>query len=144
MKIKKLLMLTMVAFLAACGGESYDKEVKIGTQGNQMKYDVAEIYAASGSKLKIIFQNNATMETMKHNIVFIKQKNQVKDIGEKSAKEADYLVEEHEGIIAYTTMIGPGETTELIFDVPTKRGKYPFICTYPGHYGVMKGVLVVN
>ena len=144
MKTKKLILITFITLMAACGGESFDKEIKIGTQGNQMKYDVAEIYAKSGSKLKVVFKNNATMETMKHNIVFIKNKNQVKEIGEKSAKETDYLVETHEGILAYTTMIGPGEITELIFDVPAKKGKYPFICTYPGHYGVMKGILVVN
>ena len=144
MKTKQLLILSLVSLMVACGGESFDKEIKIGTQGNQMKYDVAEIYAKTGSKLKVVFVNNATMDTMKHNIVFVKNKNQVKDIGEKSAKEPDYLVEDHEGIIAYTSMIGPGETTELIFDVPTKKGKYPFICTYPGHYGVMKGILVVN
>ena len=144
MKIKQIIILGITSILIGCGGESFDKEVKIGTQGNLMKYDVSEIYATAGSTLKISCVNNADMESMKHNIVFIKDKKFVKEIGDASAKEADYLVEEHEGIIAYTSMLGPKESTELIFTVPTKKGKYPFICTYPGHYTAMKGVLVVR
>jgi azurin len=142
--MKHLFIILLTAVLIGCGGESFDKIIKIGTQGNQMKYDVSEIYAKAGSKIKIEFINNADMETMKHNIVILKDKKFVKEVGELSAKEDDYLVENHEGILAYTTMIGPKESTELVLQVPTKKGKYPFICTYPGHYSVMKGILVVN
>ncbi len=144
MKLNNIVLCLLILFFVGCGGPSFDKEVIIGTQGNLMKYDVAEISAKAGSTLKIVFKNNANMATMKHNIVFIKNEKFIKEIGEASANEPDYLVEEHEGIIAYTDMIGPYETTELIFNVPSLKGRYPFICTFPGHYSVMKGILEVN
>jgi azurin len=42
-------------------------------------------------------------------------------------------------VIAHTPMAKPGETTEVTFTAPA-AGTYPFICTVPGHYMLMKGV----
>jgi len=27
---------------------------------------------------------------------------------------------------------------------PKKPGKYPFLCSYPGHWTIMKGVMIVK
>jgi uncharacterized cupredoxin-like copper-binding protein len=48
-------------------------------------------------------------------------------------------------VIAKTPFAGPGETVQAVFTVPAKPGKYPFICTFAGHYQAgMKGTLVVK
>jgi uncharacterized cupredoxin-like copper-binding protein len=42
-----------------------------------------------------------------------------------------------------TPKIGPGKTAKLV--VTFKKGKYPFLCTVPGHAAAgMKGVLTVR
>ena len=40
-------------------------------------------------------------------------------------------------------MIGGGESDTITFTAP-KKGSYTYICTFPGHYGLMKGVLIVS
>jgi len=50
-----------------------------------------------------------------------------------------------DAVIARTAFVGPGETGEVTFTVPGKPGKYPYICTFAGHYQAgMKGTLVVR
>jgi uncharacterized cupredoxin-like copper-binding protein len=42
-----------------------------------------------------------------------------------------------------TPLIGPGKTARLV--VTLKKGKYPFLCTVPGHAAAgMKGVFTVH
>ena len=40
-------------------------------------------------------------------------------------------------------MTEPGGAEEVTFDAPPP-GQYPYICTDPGHYLVMKGTLTVT
>jgi uncharacterized cupredoxin-like copper-binding protein len=43
------------------------------------------------------------------------------------------------------TLAGPGDTVQVTFTVPSKPGRYPFICTFVGHYQAgMTGTLVVK
>jgi nitrite reductase (NO-forming) len=43
-----------------------------------------------------------------------------------------------------TPMLGPGERATLMVRIP-KAGRYPFVCTVPGHAAAgMKGTLVVK
>ena len=36
------------------------------------------------------------------------------------------------------------ESTVVIFDAPTEPGEYPFVCSFPGHWMTMRGVLRVE
>jgi azurin len=47
-------------------------------------------------------------------------------------------------IIAQTKLLGPGETDTIDFTAPAQPGEYPFLCTFPGHFALMKGKLVVK
>ena len=46
-------------------------------------------------------------------------------------------------ILAKTKMIGGGEEAEVSFTAPAP-GEYPFLCTFPGHFAVMNGRLIVE
>jgi putative heme-binding domain-containing protein len=49
-------------------------------------------------------------------------------------------------ILQATKMIGPTRKSQvhvLRFNAPTEPGLYPYVCTFPGHWVVMKGVMVV-
>jgi azurin len=41
-------------------------------------------------------------------------------------------------------MLNQGDREVLRFTAPTTKGKYPYICTFPGHWLVMKGEMVVE
>ena len=48
-------------------------------------------------------------------------------------------------ILASTKLLGPGEQDAATFVVPRAPGRYPFLCSYPGHAQVgMRGVLVLE
>ena len=59
-----------------------------------------------------------------------------------NAKEDDYIPPTmSDAVIAHTPLTKPGETVRIEFEAPSE-GSYDFICSYPGRYTVMKGILV--
>ena len=37
-----------------------------------------------------------------------------------------------------------GETEVLEFKIPTEKGSYEFVCTFPGHFAMMRGIMEVK
>ena len=48
-----------------------------------------------------------------------------------------------DSIIAASKLLDPG-TVEIIKLKPLKKGKYPYVCTFPGHWRIMQGYLNVK
>jgi len=40
--------------------------------------------------------------------------------------------------------VEPTRRTELNFTAPSAPGRYPYLCTFPGHWRIMRGVLIVE
>ena len=59
------------------------------------------------------------------------------------AGDAAGWVKEGPNVLAHTALIKMGDHGEAVFTVPA-AGKYPFICTFPGHYVTMKGTLIAE
>jgi len=49
-----------------------------------------------------------------------------------------------EQVLAYTDVVSPGERQTIFLTAPEAPGRYPFLCTFPGHWMVMNGELVVR
>jgi putative membrane-bound dehydrogenase-like protein len=124
-----------------------DKVITIRTVQNQMKYDQKKITAKAGSMLEIVFQND---DFMQHNLVVLQQ-GSMKSVG----AAADRLAAAPDGadrqyipavaeVLFHTPLLNPGKKFSLKFRVPDKTGEYPFICTFPGHWRIMNGILTVN
>ena len=81
---------------------------------------------------------------MGHNFVLLKSGIDVDDFARRAVEaiDSEYIPEGDE-MIAYTTLIGGGETTSVTFEAPS-TGIYTFICTFPAHYQLMKGQLIVK
>jgi azurin len=48
-------------------------------------------------------------------------------------------------MIAHTKLLGPKEKDTVTFQAPKEPGRYPFLCSFPGHYQVgMRGELIVE
>jgi azurin len=41
-------------------------------------------------------------------------------------------------------MVYPQDQFSIFFRAPDKPGRYPFLCTFPGHWMVMNGVMIVE
>ena len=47
-------------------------------------------------------------------------------------------------ILVYTDVVLPKEKSTIYFRAPDQAGNYPFLCTFPGHWLVMNGELIVE
>jgi azurin len=46
-------------------------------------------------------------------------------------------------VLFHTRLVNPQETVKLEFVAPDKPGDYPYVCTFPGHWSIMNGVMKV-
>jgi azurin len=47
-------------------------------------------------------------------------------------------------VIAATELVNPETRTVIRFKAPEKTGDYPYVCTFPGHWRIMNGVMKVE
>jgi len=47
-------------------------------------------------------------------------------------------------VLAYTDVVFPREEFTIYFVAPERPGRYPFLCTFPGHWMVMNGEIIVE
>jgi azurin len=147
----KKFILTFLTLAATAVGAAAQDAVTIEMTGNdQMQYDKKEITAVEGQKVTIKFKHIGKLPkaAMGHNVVILKSGTQIAPFAMKCAPAAanDYIPQDEETkslIIAHTEMIGGGEETEVTFTAPA-AGEYPYLCTFPGHFGVMNGKFTVT
>lgn len=154
------IVTTAVLGLVACspspsssgGGEetSADGVRTVSITGNdQMQYNISEIKAKPGEKLRIKLTNIGRMpaQTMSHNWVLL----QKMDAGAVNAfamaaatKLPNHLPDDLSSVIAHTKLLGPGESDTIEVTAPAEAGSYPYLCTFPGHAALMKGQFIVE
>ncbi len=122
--------------------------VELTIEGNdQMKYNLNKLEVYEGQTVKLTLKHVGEMprETMGHNWVLLKSGADMAEFATAAieAKDNDYIPADKTGdIIANTKTIGGGEEVTIEFEAPAK-GSYKFLCTFPGHYGMMNGDFVV-
>lgn len=47
-------------------------------------------------------------------------------------------------VLYNTHLIEAGERFDFEFTAPQVEGDYPFVCTFPGHWRMMQGILAVR
>ena len=121
--------------------------VKLGVIPHEMKFDKAEFTVKAGAQVTIDFENP---DFMQHNLV-IGQKGSMETIGNAADElarnprgaEQNYVPQIPEVIIA-TALVDPEGRESLVFTAPTEPGEYPFVCTVPGHWRIMNGIMKVE
>jgi azurin len=124
-----------------------DVVIRLTVTPGEMKFDKTELNVAPGQLVEIVFTNP---DTMQHNFV-VGQQNSLNAIG----TAADDLARTPNGpsqqyvpqipqIVFSTKLVEPGETVTVQFKAPAEAGQYPYVCTFPGHWRVMNGVLNVR
>ena len=122
-------------------------EIKVTLNSfDNMIYDKNKIEVSSGKKIVLTLNHKGKIskEFMGHNFVLLKKGINVDEFAKKAvlAKSNDYIPISDD-TIAFTKMIGGGESTTISFSAP-EAGVYNYICTFPGHYMIMRGELIVN
>jgi azurin len=166
--IKYVLIFSSFYFLVNCGEaekknekESVkigaSKEVKkkdsnvvnIGLTGNDMmQYSPKELKVKSGVEVTLTLRHIGKMnlKVMGHNFVLLKSGVEIPVFSLEAANAGepeDWIPNDGKDVIAHTKMIGGGQSTSITFTAPA-AGTYDFICSFPGHSGLMKGKFIVE
>jgi uncharacterized protein len=112
-----------------------------------MKYDLTAFKVKAGETVELVFINP---DAMQHNIV-ITQPGAMEKVGnaadkmmmDNKAAEKNYVPEMPE-VLFSSPLVNPDETFRLTFKVPSEKGQYPYICTFPGHWRLMQGMMTVE
>ena len=110
-----------------------------------LKFDQTLLTVKAGSKVKITFKNS---DDMLHNFVIAKP-GTADSVGSRALKlglkgESMSFVPTSADVLFHTKLLHPKESETIYFIAPKKPGQYPYVCTYPGHYLVMRGMLKVT
>jgi azurin len=112
-----------------------------------LQYKQKLLKAKAGEPLTLRFSNT---DVMPHNVVILAP-GAVRSVGEASFKMLNdpmagqkHYVPDMPEVLFFCPVIDSGKEHRLHFRAPKKPGKYPFICTFPGHWQAMQGVLEVE
>lgn len=115
--------------------------------GDDMKFDRTEIRVKEGETVKLTLHHTgkAPKTAMGHNFVLLKSGVSVDAFIAKAveAKDNDYIPAGASDVIAYTKLLGGGESDHIEFKAPAK-GTYYFICSFPAHAMMMNGKFIVE
>jgi putative membrane-bound dehydrogenase-like protein len=132
---------------AAKTAVAIDKTIVLNVLKDVMKYDKQLISAKAGTTVRLVLNNP---DFMQHNLVLLKPRTL-----EKVGGAADKLAMDPNGakmqyvpkmseIIVATPLINPGGKFTLTIKIPDTPGDYPYVCTFPGHWRIMNGILRVT
>lgn len=141
----------LVSFLVLFSGAPADPPRTIEIVGtDDMKYSVTTIRAHAGEPLRLRLVTKSTLPriVMAHNIVVLKAGTDVARFINDGApfRITDFIAPTmKDAVIAKTPFAAGGQTVEVVFTAPSTPGRYPFVCTFSGHYQAgMKGTLIVK
>ena len=144
--IKAALVLVALVVLPPA---AFAKTCAVAIEGNdQMKFNLPAIkLAADCTQVTVTLKHTGKMaaNVMGHNWVLTKTADvqPVAMAGMKAPIADSHLPKGDARVLAATKIIGGGQSTSVTFSTSklTKGGDYSFFCSFPGHFGLMKGKL---
>ncbi|MEQ9265938.1 MAG: azurin [Balneolaceae bacterium] len=126
--------------------QANDKVEVVIESNDQMKFDLSEIKVKAGDTVVLTLKHVGKLPkaAMGHNWVLLSQGTDIAAFSQKAvrARDTEYIPEGDE-VIINTSLIGGGEETTIEFVAPA-AGEYDFICSFPGHFALMKGKFIVE
>ncbi|NEN24241.1 azurin [Cryomorpha ignava] len=122
--------------------------VTLTIEGNdEMKYNKDMLSVKAGQEVTLVLKHVGKMDkaAMGHNWTLLKKGVDMQEFAIEAiaAKDSEYIPVGTNKVITHTAMIGGGEETSITFTAPAK-GKYQFLCTFPGHFAAMNGTFMVE
>ena len=142
--------LLIICFSLFLNGEEDIREIII-TGNDAMQFDVKKFQASPEEPLKLTFKNIGSLPkiAMGHNLVILKKGVDALAFGQKVLASGgsvnNALPKSLLGdVLAHSKLLGPGESETIILTAPTKPGDYHYVCTFPGHFAMMRGTMEVK
>jgi azurin len=112
-----------------------------------MRYKPKEFTAQRGERLSVTLFNRGC--PLQHNWLLLTAGSlqKVGDLADRMLSDAqsftkNYVPNSRE-ILVWTDLIGIGQSITVHFNAPSNVGNYPYVCTFPGSWQTMNGVMRV-
>jgi azurin len=110
-----------------------------------LRYATTRFDVTAGTDFAITLRNTCIMP---HNLVLV-QPGKADEVvmaamGMAEGGFAKNFVPDSKEILASTKVLNPGLDETLELKAPTAPGEYPYLCTFPGHGTVMRGIMRVR
>ncbi len=155
------LGLCLCLFLAACADRD-DQDVPYAPVDDDgvalvhirsddlMRFEPTRFRVRPGQQVRLRLEHVGRMSVVRmgHNVVILEPGEDPEAFAREAVRQGgnldnDYLPHAmRDRVVAFTAMIGGGESDTIAFEAPGP-GRYPFVCTFPGHH-VMTGVMIVE
>jgi uncharacterized cupredoxin-like copper-binding protein len=121
--------------------------IEIGCVPERMLYTKTRFKVKAGAPVKLIFSNP---DATQHNLV-IGLPGSLEELGiagnEMAKDPSGYkkgFIPENDKILYHTKLLEPNTSETIRFMAPKEPGAYPYVCTFPGHWIIMKGEMIVE
>lgn len=120
-----------------------DQTILLGTLPG-LKFDTPLLTARPGARVRLVFRNS---DDMLHNFVLCAPGrgdavgNAALALGLDGAAKS--YVPDSADVLYHTALVAPGASDTIFLTAPTTPGDYDFICSFPGHATLMRGILRV-
>ena len=118
------------------------------TVREQMRYDTPRLVVEAGKPFEVILEND---DFMPHNLVVLKPNSRelvgvIADMMQPTQLDGQgrAFVPANPAILGATKLVEPGQNARLKLTAPDTEGDFEYVCTFPGHWSVMWGRLVVT
>ena len=122
------------------------RRIEIQT-GKNLTYKTRELRVRSGEPVALTLSNP---DVVPHNWVLVRPGalQRVGELANRLIADPDALARQYipatDDVLVYTDIVPPGEARTVYFQAPSKPGRYPFLCSFPGHWMVMNGSMLVE
>jgi azurin len=115
--------------------------------GKNLTFTTPTLRVKAGEAIRLRFSNP---DVVPHNWVLVKPGTLAKvgDLANRLIADPDAVARNYvpraDEVLVYTDVVLPQANTAINFRAPREKGRYPFLCTFPGHWMVMNGEMVVE
>ena len=123
------------------------KVVNINCVRERLLFDVTQFEVKAGQRVKLVLRNPDATD---HNLVIVSPgaAQEVGMAGNEMAKDPaaakKNFVPKSDSVLFHTKLLKPDTSDVLRFKAPKKPGDYPYVCTLPGHWILMRGIMKVR
>lgn len=118
--------------------------IRLRAVPEKMIYDRKEFTVVAGKPVHIVFDNP---DGMPHNLLVVRP-GKIEAVGVLAEQLGPDGFDKHfrpasDDVLHATKLVQPGESATLTFTAPAVPGDYGYVCTFPGHWRLMNGVMHV-
>lgn len=124
------------------------KRVRILCVPEMIEFSKKTFKVKAGQAVKLTLRNP---DATAHNLLLLERGASIEEIGlaaNEMAKSPEgvkkHFRPDDKRILHATRLVAPKGEETLRFMAPKVPGKYPYVCTFPGHWALMNGVMIVE